>query len=343
MEFVNGMAQLAHSVPFGILVVLDFFLVATSAGLVLISALSGAFGWDRFKGLAKPSAYLALASVLAGPIALLADLGHPLRFLNLFWHFNARSAMSWGSYILMVYTISLGIYVWLLNQNLSKAKNWGILSAVTGVALATYTGMLLAEANSRFLWNSALTPVLFILSGWVSAWGVLAMCSQWFPGVTRLKGVVLEKHYRSILLSLLFIEIILVLSQLLVLATNGTQGMAMLNYLFSNRQFTFLWVQILLGMLFPAVILCVRPGAVAVSGSLAVIGVFFIRYNMIMAGQEIPLTGRVFGYTEHEPLMWVIFFIALMVVGFLITVIPKAMEFFAKKSSGEGKSANLLP
>lgn len=105
----------------------------------------------------------------------------------------------------------------------------------------------------------------------------------------------------------------------------------MLDYLFSDRQFTFLWVQIIFGMLIPAVLLMARPSSAAISGLLAVIGVFFLRYNLIMAGQEMPLTGRVLGYAEHEPLMWVIFAMALVAVGFLIMVIPKVMGACSKE------------
>ncbi|HVJ49718.1 NrfD/PsrC family molybdoenzyme membrane anchor subunit [Desulfitobacterium sp.] len=335
MDYVNGMAQLAHSIPFGILVVLDFFLVATSVGLVLISALSLSLGGEKVKGLTKPAAYLALATVIAGPIALLADLGHPLRFLNLFLHFNVRSAMSWGSYILVFYTLAVLIYAWMLTKNPVKAKRWGVISAIFGVALGTYTGMLLVEANSRFLWNSALIPVLFILSGWLSAWALLAVYSHWFAVATRLKGLSLERVFRPTLLSLLIVEIVFVIAQLLVLATNGAQGAAMLGDLFGMHQFTFLWLQLIIGMILPTVMLMVstKPNTVAFSGVLSLVGVFFLRYNLVTAGQEMPLTGRVFGYAEQEPLMWGAFVLALGVVVLLTIIVPKFMESLAQRIS----------
>lgn len=333
MQFVNGMAQLPHVIPFGILVILDFFLVAMSAGLILISAFSLSIQNEKVKALVKPAGYLALATVIAGPVALLADLGHPLRFFNLFLYFNPRSAMSWGSYILVLYTLGVLIYLWQLHQNSRITKRWGFIAAFLGICLASYTGMLLAEAHTRFFWNSALTPILFIFSGWVAAWGLLALSSHWFAEKTRLKGANLDSVFRFSLMGLLSVEMIFVAVQLLVLAASGVQGLAQLKILFSMHPITFVGIQIILGMIVPLVLLSEskKPNMIPFAGLLSMIGVFFIRYNMVIAGQELPQTGTIMAYPENSMLMWGVFVIALVLAGLCIAFIPTIFESILKK------------
>ncbi|KLU60324.1 polysulfide reductase, NrfD [Peptococcaceae bacterium CEB3] len=335
MVFVDGMAQMTHVMPFGILVVLDFFLVATSAGLVLLSALGIPLGWGRLKPFSQRAAYLALATVIAGPVALLADLGHPLRFLNLFLHFNVRSAMSWGSYILLVYIAVVAVYAWLLRQKSAQARPWAVAVGFLALALITYTGMLLAEAHTRFLWSTALTPALFIVSGVASALGLLAF------GLRRTRtqraagseGSQAGQVLRLPLLWVLAAEGVLTVLELLSLMADGARGWGLLKVFFGPLQPTFLWLQLVIGLILPMVVLLKGKGEAAVSlaGAGTIIGVFFLRYNWVIGGQILPQSGNVYNYQEQSAYTWAVFVFALAVAGVLALLIPKLFETVAAR------------
>ena len=186
---VNGnlILDVQHQIPFGMMIVFYIFIAGMAAGLFIFSSLGPVFGMKKMQPLAKPASVMALAAVIPGVIALIVDLGHPLRFYILMYRFNPSSAMSWGTYILTIFSlITMGYIYFLWKGDTRKVKGVGIAGLVAAVSLGLYTGFLIALAPAHPLWNSALVPILFLVSGLVSGLSMISVGAIFFPKLTGL-------------------------------------------------------------------------------------------------------------------------------------------------------------
>jgi hypothetical protein len=130
----------------------------------------------------------AIASVLS-PILLILDLGRPHLFINMLRVFKPQSAMSMGAWILAAFGMcvvpglialelqALYVFAGTLDQILGVAA--GILmfgSAIFGMLLATYTGVLIgATAIPAWFLHHKLLPIHFGTAGLGSAAALLEL------------------------------------------------------------------------------------------------------------------------------------------------------------------------
>ena len=130
----------------------------------------------------------AIASVLS-PILLILDLGRPHLFINMLRVFKPQSAMSMGAWILAAFGICVvpglialelqasHLFAGAIDQILGVAA--GILifgSAIFGVLLATYTGVLIgATAIPAWFLHHRLLPIHFGTAGLGSAAALLEL------------------------------------------------------------------------------------------------------------------------------------------------------------------------
>ena len=98
-----------HLTTWGWQIALYLFLGGLVAGLMVLSGamrLLGRAGWERVQLVSD----IAAAPLLAvGLLALVLDLSKPFNFWRLFTTFQPRSAISWGSWILLVSLLLLGL------------------------------------------------------------------------------------------------------------------------------------------------------------------------------------------------------------------------------------------
>ena len=161
------------------------FLGGMVAGMMLIS------GYFLFSGRYKETNcscyYLPLMSFVLltlGMVALFLDLEHKLYVWRLYTTFEITSAMSWGSWILvLVYPIlflnmlmrphriiieKLPIVKKWHNSLLERPiliKNLGVVTMFFGAGIGLYTGVLLSSLGARPLWSSSILWLLFLISG----------------------------------------------------------------------------------------------------------------------------------------------------------------------------------
>jgi formate-dependent nitrite reductase membrane component NrfD len=297
--------EIQHSIAFGPLIVLYFFLAGLSAGLFLLSTPGAVFGREELQSLAKPLSALALAAIIPGGLSLLVDLGQPLRALYLFTSFNPLSVMSWGSYILLVYSIIAAVYAWLVWRGDTRRKAWGWAGIVASVALGLYTGVLLAVAPGHPLWNSAVVPVLFLVSGVVAALSLLSVCQALGA---LIPGTAADHALHSLKVLFVALELVLIAAHLIILGLIGSSGTDIAGYLVTGaRSFSFLGVQIILGTVIPLAIVVFAHrsrAALGVAGLLSLVGVMALRYNFVIAGQELPAQGTLMNALEGGGAVW---------------------------------------
>lgn len=324
-----------HGMAFGPLVALYFFLAGLSAGLFLISSFSTVFDWEEMRPLAKVASVLALAAIIPGGLSLLLDLGQPLRALYLFIAFNPTSIMSWGSYILLIYSLVTAVYAWLVWNGDRRAKTWGWTGVITAVALGLYTGVLISVAPGHPLWNSAVIPVLFLVSGIVAALSLLNVLQALSGGKVVQEGA--RESLHSLKVMFVTMELILIAAHVLILGMLGSSGLETARHLlFGARQFSFIGVQIIAGTLLPLVIILFAHrsnAALGIAGLLSLIGIMALRYNVVIAGQELPVQGAFMNTLEDGNIVWFYTALLLAMAVALCYILPRVFERYCRASA----------
>lgn len=275
-----------HRFAFNWMIPLYFFLGGISAGAYLISVYA-AFWNSNLKSLARPAAIIAPIALALGMGLLVLDLTQPFRFWRLMVTFQPSSAASWGTWILSVFFLISVVYAFLLRKgNEILAKKAGYLGLPFALVAATYTGLLLAQMQGVELWHTALLPWLFLVGALISASALVVLVAVSIGAELGPFG-----GLRKLVLWLIGLDLLLIISELLVLANGGSQSaLALKLFLTGHYSFGFLFVQIFLGALVPLYVLLSEtrmrnPRVQAVTATLLLIGVFAMRYILVMAGQ----------------------------------------------------------
>ena len=164
-----------------------YFFVGGLGGMSAVIAL-GALLFHHLD-VARTAMWVAAFASVLSPVLLILDLGRPRLFINMLRVFKPQSAMSMGAWILAAFgmcvvpgLIALELHTFHpfaggIDQILGVAA--GILvfgSAVSGVLLATYTGVLIgATAIPAWFLHHNLLPIHFGTAGLGSAAALLEL------------------------------------------------------------------------------------------------------------------------------------------------------------------------
>jgi formate-dependent nitrite reductase membrane component NrfD len=284
-----------HTNPYEYLVLAYFFLAGMGGGSFLVSAFAKILGDERYKHITNIGVISSIILVGAGGICLFFDLGRHFRVYLMFLHFNPTSPISWGSVIIGLFTFCCFAFMYYLfvTKNDRKARLWASIGIVISVILTSYTGLLLSMAKARPLWHSAIMAPLFLVSSCISGVALILL-------VANLLGKYSPRDQVMRLLGRILIVLILIdiffLSDMYVLyvGLSEAQEVALL-ILFGKFAFLFWGVELLLGSVLPVVILQNKKSAYAkgwqvLASVLALVGVFTMRYIILMVGQHLPLS-----------------------------------------------------
>lgn len=120
---------------------------------------------DEFFARAWPLCFVALA---LGMLCLCADLGRPDRIVNLLLS-PEPSAIAVGSYALVCSLACSGAFALLSILETPRIPQaafvvLAVLSIASGIVTMAYTGILLQSMASILFWQTALLPIVFVLS-----------------------------------------------------------------------------------------------------------------------------------------------------------------------------------
>jgi len=295
-----------------------FFLIGLSYGAFVLSLPGILLRRPGWLGISRIALLGALVCGLSAPVALLADLHQPGRFLNFYLYFTPSSWMSWGSFFIPVYLGGLIPYAWLAFRPLlaqqaqdrrtppllarvcrllayggmdSRGPLWAAAAlALFGATLvALYTGMEVMVVQARALWNTPLLPIQFVLSALAGGIG-LTLLLQAAPGQQPAPDDI-RRLSRA-----------LALTQVLTLGVGATwlglglsglsprhaQVLAQLSP-YATWQLTAVWAA---GSTALTLWLALRhPGRGLLIGGLAVLAAWMTRWTLLIGGQELPKTG----------------------------------------------------
>lgn len=247
---------LTSSVPWGMWVAFYIYFIGLSAGSFLFSTLIYVFGQKDIEKAGRLALVSAVLALIAGLLFVWIDLGHPWRFLNVFFHWNYPSVLAWEIMFYLFYIAAILAELWflmrcdlallrdrstgtlktiyrilalgwqcpttqegLLSCHRQSLKVTAIIGAI-GIPLAIGvhggTGAIFAVVKARPYWYSPIFPIIFLVSALVSGAALMTF-------LYALLGDRQSSDYRSIVRRLadwmiLFIavDVLLIFAEILV-------------------------------------------------------------------------------------------------------------------------------
>jgi polysulfide reductase chain C len=285
-------------VNWGIPVAFDLFFAGLGAGAFILAVVAQLAGDRKNRAISLTGAIIAPWPVILGVLLLVVDLGKPLRFWEMllrvgdgFLMFNPGSVMSIGTWLLTIFVILSLVYLLVtvltipFNVGATARSIVGLIGLPFAILVATYTGVLLA-ATAIPLWQTPLLPTVFVVSaiatGIATVIFVLAICRIFGAGPEVASPIPGLEKMNSIVLIVL-----LATSLAYVVLGRSVPGMKLVT---CSRFMLPWWLGIVcLGMIIP--ILSGLKGAgknpqiALVVSALVLLGGFFMRYVILMAGQ----------------------------------------------------------
>ncbi|MBI5453808.1 MAG: polysulfide reductase NrfD [Deltaproteobacteria bacterium] len=285
-------------VPWGMLIVVHFFLSGMAAGSFIASAAASYLDDERYKKIAAAGAYLALLSIIVDVPILILDLDRPFRFITLLYRGSVTAPLTWGVWFL----IGLGLFSLLniaLQRGVEAVKGSKALILVIGsvcaVGVSAYTAVALNVAtNARPLWSDgAVIPVFMVASATtgIAAVSLAVSLSGGRKGLSSLNAA------NAVLL---LFQLALVAFMLITASTSSPLSREAAGVILSGGLSLVFWIGLVtIGLVIPVIVSWSnvlakgaepKAGTTALISAMVLVGVLALRYIIVYGGQIIPLT-----------------------------------------------------
>lgn len=293
--------NLTREIPWGILISTYVFFVVSSTGLCLVSSLGHVFGIKQFELIGKRAILLAILTLLIGFGTIAMELNHPLRMV--IWVIlspNMASPIWWMGTLYGIYLLLLCVEFYaLMKGRHGLAATIGLLGFLAAITAHSNLGAVFGLLEARPYWHGSFLPIYFILSAMVSGGALLALI-VYFNNALRQKSMSVEHHDFIVTLGklqalLLGILIFFVIWKVLPGLYGKPPGKyeATMAVITGPLSMNFWLFEVVVGMIIPFIILLNRksrtPFGVMLAGLLSTFGIFFMRYDLVVAGQLVPM------------------------------------------------------
>ena len=295
---VQVLYNIVHQEAFGMNIAIYFYLTGLSAGSFILSTLAYGFGMEQYKPLGRVGVILATVLLIIAPFFLLIHIGIPYRAWHLFVYLNFESPITWGSFLLILYPINCIIYgYYMFKENMKLTRVFGFIGIPLAISVHGYTGFILAFGKARALWNSAIMPILFLVSAIVSGIALMILVcvikDRFFSKQKKINMSLLG-NLGKLLAWMIVFDLFLVGSDLLVLLISHSDAQDAAHLILAGGfSPLFLGVENLLGKIVPFILLIVPKfrnlTTLIIASLLVVIGIFFMRYIVVVGGEFLPL------------------------------------------------------
>jgi formate-dependent nitrite reductase membrane component NrfD len=272
----------------GWLIILALFFTGSGAGSFFFALILG-----------SPTRMLTgVILVLVGALFLLADLSRPLSA----WRVILRPQSSWiargaigitcffalGVLHMIALSIRQGGWTFLSGAPWTTGPVWlmvlGLLAGAAALFVAAYPGFLLGSMRAIPFWNTAVFPVLFMISGLLCGLGEIYLMPLQWEGQTW--GLTILK---SLSIGLIILGFLLLLSLILTVHTETTRESVKL-LTRGSLSAQFMAGVIGVGVIVPLIVLVLVFGGstgtslLPIAGILLTLGMLLFRYSILRAG-----------------------------------------------------------
>ena len=262
----------------GALIAVAFFLGSISGGLYLMSLYFNSI-WGMFIGW--------LMALLVGMVDM-AHLHKPLRF----WRMLLRPNTSWiaRGFIFIALFIGFGAIQLILSYWFPGAAEnvFKVFSGICAFGVVIYSGFVLSYVKAIRLWNSAMIPLIFVISGLIGGTAILLMISL---GDSSMQADTLQFVLRIMLVA----YAIMVVMHLWISTYSSSAARNSAIWILKGNIASIFWAAIVLvGIVIPLFIFFLSSSeatALLIIGAIfVIIGNLALRYILLKGGLYSPLT-----------------------------------------------------
>lgn len=335
-EAVYGVTR---QVPWGLLIATYAYFVITSTGLAFIGGLGHAFGVASFAKMSRRIVLLAFIILVAGFTQIGMELGHPFRLLYLFIlspNFSAPIVWMGLFYGIELFILALELYV-VFNPsgtNHTLAAILGFFALIVGVLATSNLGFVFGSISARPFYYGIYFPAYLVVSG-IAGGAALLMIVYNIVYKFKIPNFFSDAMTDLGKLMGLCIGMMIFLVSWKVVSSLYTEpqgSFEAVNVLLKGPLSKNFWLgEILLAIMIPLILLLISRmkmlKVMGLAGLTFMIGMFFTRYDFIVAGQMPPMRAgyegsgveTVAGMVHYAPSVgeWMIFAFGLGLFLFL--------------------------
>ncbi len=302
-----------REIPWGILISTYIFFVVTSTGLCIVSAIGHVFGVKSLMPIASRAVFLSIVTIVAGFAVILMEVENPINMgiYNVFSP-NLSSNIWWMGTLYGGYMFFMIVEFVLIQAKQYKfALYAGLAGLLTGIAAHSNLGAIFGMLHGREFWYGPYMPIYFIASAMMSGCAAIIlftwMAAKVDPNVLNepMKKAmsVVSKLCAMLIGVVLFFTIWKIITGLVGGAGKREAIMAFLQGPYAINFWVF---ELMLGMLIPFALMLLSKGTnfrmMVVASVMMVIGIFFMRYDLVVLGQVVPVLHEV-GVNEYPGLL----------------------------------------
>ncbi len=173
--FGMGLTGMGRDLSWGLYISQFTFLVGVAAGGLMLVLPYYIHNYKVFGRLTILGEFLAISAIIMCLMFIMADIGQPLRGLNMMLHPTPNSMLFWDMIVLLGYLILNVICAWVIltaERKQVKPPKWVYffvyLSIPFAVSIHTVTAMLYCGLPGRHFWLSAITAPRFLASAFAA-------------------------------------------------------------------------------------------------------------------------------------------------------------------------------
>jgi molybdopterin-containing oxidoreductase family membrane subunit len=290
----------SRGVPWGILIAAYVFFVVTSTGLCIVSSVGHVFGFENFNPIAKRAVFMSIGTIVAGFLVIAFEIENSWRMpVGNVIGANPTSNIWWMGTLYGAYLFFMMIEFVMLQLNKHKiATSFGLAGLLTGVVAHSNLGAVFGLLNGREFWHGPYMPIYFITSAAMS--GCVAIIFFTYIAYKFNGWKMSEKMTKSMesvakMGALMMAIIIFFTSWKMITGVTGEPPgkYEAIETLLSGGYSLNFWVgEVALGMVIPFVIILAVKGrnmnALFIAALSGMIGIFFMRYDLVIVGQLVP-------------------------------------------------------
>lgn len=192
LSFGLGITGMSQDVSWGFYIAQFTFLVGVAAGGVMVVLPYYLHDYKAFGRITILGEFLAIAAVIMCLMFIIADLGHPMRALNVLLYPTPGSVLFWDMIVLNVYLLLNIIVGWNVieaERNNIKYPDWikvlAIFSIIWAPLIHTVTAYLYCGLPGRGFWLTAILAPRFLASAFAAGPALLILLCLIIRRVTK--------------------------------------------------------------------------------------------------------------------------------------------------------------
>lgn len=291
--------NVTREIPWGILISTYIFFVVTSTGLCIVSAIGHVFGMKDFMPIVNRAVFLSVVTIFAGFTVIFFDIENPFRMaIYNALSPNISSNLWWMGTLYGAYMVFMAIeFIFLLLENHRFATYAGLAGLLSGIAAHSNLGGIFGMLHGREFWYGPYMPIYFIASAAMSGGAAVIFFTMIGYKVNdELMEAPMKRALEAVskLTAFMIAVILFFTTWKIITGLVGAEGkkaviMAILNGPYAVNFWVF---EVLLGMVIPFVLLltsqCKNVNMSFLASVLMIIGIFFMRYDLVVLGQVVP-------------------------------------------------------